>query len=176
MKNLSKYILLALFFTFAGAVVTFITMMAFDNKNAQATKAKNAAVSQKKTDVTVNSPQIQKPSVQQNTADVPTKTNELNVPTKVQAKPIQTQHQPADNQVIQLKKGAPVVVYDFINAHQPMLELVPIYNNNNEIDKVAIYRFDESNNKSLETMFPLPNVSDNFPPISVNDADRKSVV
>lgn len=169
MKNLSKYILLALFFTFAGAVVTFITMMAFDNKNAQVSNAKNVAVNQKET---VNSPQVQTQSVENNTADMPTKTNVSNTPTKVQPKPVQAQQQP-DSQVIELKKGSPVVVYDFINPHQPMLELVPIYNNNNEIDKVAIYRFDDSNNKSLETMFPLPNVSDNFPPVSVNDATQK---
>lgn len=174
----TKQLVFAAFFTFLGAALGLIGIVAFDSKdskdnNASKPAASTAAPPKSQQPVPVKQEmQAAEPTAAASTTQAGTVVTTANTNAAVNTPaPAAT---PSAENTLQLKQGTPMLVYQLTEPSQVAAELVPIYNAQNEIDKVAIYTFDDAKNKALQTMFPLPKASGTFPPISQAEAAKKA--
>lgn len=160
----------AVCFTLLGVAITILAMVAMDSR--QESKAPQHASTGSDCPITEGD-HVSAPIVQTHT-----------IPAHTTANSTATQHtqpqasKPTDS-VIQFRKGSSLVVYDILNKDKPGIEFVPLYNSQDEFDKVAVYRQtasarSTSYDKTMDMIYPLQKPSAKFPPVSQADAQRKA--
>lgn len=170
MRHHLPQVAFAAFFMLLGIAVAVIGMVMMDSKTSvqSAQTAPQGAVDCGKVAQTVAP-----------TEAVSSSTSATLAANPVNASTNKRQAKHTTDAVIQLRKGAPLVVYDILDANRPPIEFVPFYNAQDEFDKVAVYRnqrgaLSTSYDKQMDMMYPLPKASREFPPISLEVAQQKA--